>query len=91
MPTTLPSSMFTTGTVLSCSAYMALPKWPGRNEPPPPATRGRPAVIAPLLSLALLSPERRCAGTIAATLPPPEEPSSRRTEGVRSSMESRSR
>ncbi len=44
MPTTLPSSTLTTGTVDSCSAYIVLPRWPGRNEPPPPATRGRPGL-----------------------------------------------
>ena len=47
MPTTLPSSTLTTGTVASCSAYSVLPRWPGRNEPPPPTTRGRPALMAP--------------------------------------------
>ena len=91
MPTTLPSSMLTTGTVASWFAYIALPRWPGRNDPPPPATRGRPALMAPVLSFALLSPSVFCAGTIAATLPPPEEPSSKRTEGIRSSTERRSR
>ena len=88
MPTTLPSSMFTTGTVVSCSAYITLPSSPGRNEPPSPATRGRPAVMAPELSFAADSPAAFCRGTIAATLPPPEEPSSKRTDGILSSMES---
>ena len=91
MPTTLPSSRLTTGTVDRCSAYMELPRWGGRKEPPPPATRGRPALMAPELSLAALSPSRRCCGTMDATLPPPEEPSSRRTDGVRISSDSRSR
>src|SRR5439155_1597150 len=70
MPTTLPSSTLTTGTVESCSANIEEPRCPGRNEPPPPATRGRPAVIAPELSLAALSPSACCLGTIAATLAP---------------------
>ena len=91
MPTTLPSNRLTTGTLASCSAYMLLPRCPGRNEPPPPATRGRPAVMAPVLSLALLSPACFCAGTIAATLPPPDEPSSRRIDGMRNSNAKRSR
>ena len=89
IPTTLPSSRFTTGTVASCWAYMVLPRWPGRNEPPPPETRGRPAVMAPWLSLAEAPSD--CAGTMDATLPPPDEPSNRRTEGQRYSIESSSR
>ena len=91
MPTTLPSRRLTTGTLPSCSAYIELPRWPGRNEPPPPATRGRPAVMAPELSLAALSPALCCLGTMAATLPPPEEPSSRRTDVQRKSSDRRSR
>ena len=91
MPTTLPSSTLTTGTVESCSVNIVLPRWPGRNEPPPPATRGRPAVMAPELSSARLSPALRCSGTIEATLPPPDEPSSRRIDGTRSCSDSRSR
>ncbi len=91
MPTTLPRSMFTTGTVESCSVNMELPRWPGRYDPPPVVTRGRPALMAPWLSWALLSPSLRCAGTIAATLPPPEEPSRRRIEGTCISMDRRSR
>ena len=82
MPTTLPSSTLTTGTVASCSVYMSVPRWPGRKEPPPPDTLGRPALMAPLLSLALLSPALLCLGTMAATLPPPEEPSNKRTDGA---------
>ncbi len=50
-----------------------------------------PASMAPVLSFALLSPSFFCCGTIAATLPPPDEPSSIRTEGARSSIERRSR
>ena len=91
MPTTLPSNRFTTGTVFSCSANRVEPRWPGRNEPPPPATRGRPAVMAPELSLAWLSPSACWRGTIAATLPPPDEPSSSRSDGHFSSSDSRSR
>src|SRR5262249_24599630 len=89
--TTLPSNRFTTGTWLSCDTYIVLPRWPGRNEPPSPDTRGRPATIAPELSCALLSPALCCLGTIAAMLPPPEEPSSKRTDGQRRSRDSRSR
>ena len=91
MPTTLPRSMLTTGTVDSCRVYSVLPRWPGRNDPPPPVTRGRPAWMAPELSLAVLSPSFLCSGTIAATLPPPDEPSSRRTEGTCSCIDSWSR
>ena len=47
--------------------------------------------MAPVLSLAVLSPLFFCCGTIAATLPPPEEPSSMRTAGTRSLIESWSR
>src|ERR1035437_3646466 len=71
MPTTLPSSRLITGTWLSCDTYMLLPRWPGKNDPPSPDTRGRPATIAPELSCALLSPAFCCLGTIAAMLPPP--------------------
>ena len=79
------------GTVLSCATYMLLPRWPGRNEPPSPDTRGRPATIPPELSLALLSPDFCCLGTIEATLPPPDEPSSKHIDGHRRSVDSRSR
>ena len=32
------------------AVYIALPRWPGRNEPPLPDTRGLPAAMAPSLS-----------------------------------------
>ena len=91
IPTTLPSNRLTTGTVRNCSAYSELPRCAGRNEPPPPVTLGRPAWIAPLLSLAEALALLSCLGTIAATLPPPDDPSSRRTEGTRISIDSASR
>ena len=90
MPTTLPSSTLTTGTVASCSVNMVLPRWPGRNEPPPPGPGAGRADRARAL-LGGLSPSCFCSGTMEATLPPPDEPSSRRTEGTRSSSDSRSR
>ena len=83
MPTTLPSSRLTTGTCAELRHVHLLPRWPGRNEPPSPDTRGRPAAMVPELSCALLSPAFCCLGTIAATLPPPDEPSSKRIEGQR--------
>ena len=40
MPTTLPSSMFTTGTVASCSVYMELPRWTGQERAAAPGDPG---------------------------------------------------
>ncbi len=91
MPTTLPSRTLTTGTLASCSANMELPRCPGRKEPPPPVTRGRPAVMAPELSLAALSPLRlwvgHHGGDAAAAGGAVEQPHGRTAHGERQAVE----
>ena len=92
MPTTLPSSTLTTGTVRELLGVLLDAEVAGQERA---AAAGDAAACrprcAPELSWALLSPSFCCSGTIAATLPPPDEPSSRRIDGTCSCIDSRSR